>query len=448
METIVKANHPTAENSPISRSRVVFTFLLGIFMGALDHGIVGPALSSIMSAFKIPATWGVWSFTVYTLVFAVSIPIIGKLSDRFGRKQAFTFGIIMFGLGSLIAAFAPNFILFLIGRVVQAIGSGGIFPITAAQIAVSYPPEQRGKALGWIGVAFGLGSILGPAAGSLIISVSSWHWIFLINVPVCFVILILISKYKPSQAVIVKPIDFGGIVILTLIILAVMLGITLQMLWIIAIGIILIPLLILMERNHQDPIMQIKYFTRSATLVLLITSAASGFVMATAANFIPLFSEMNLGLSKGDSGFTVTPLAIASMAASLIGGMMTDRMGAKRTLLLGFGLALCGAFLLAGGIHSLTWLLLTVIIMGFGVGIIIGSPLNVLMLNSIEPSETGMAVGYLSLFRSLGSTLGPALAGMFIANFANGFFPLFVVSGLLSLASILILMSFIRTKRN
>ncbi|GFN31465.1 MFS transporter [Paenibacillus xylaniclasticus] len=134
----------------LSRGAVTSLFLLGIFMGALDHGIVGPALSSILEAFGVNAQWGVWSFTVYTLLFAVSIPVLGKLSARFGRKQTFQLGIRLFALGSLIAALAPSFPIFLLGRAVQAIGTGGIFPIIGAQIAMTYPPERRGRMMGLI----------------------------------------------------------------------------------------------------------------------------------------------------------------------------------------------------------------------------------------------------------------------------------------------------------
>ncbi|USB32697.1 MFS transporter [Paenibacillus sp. YPG26] len=440
MSTASKVIHSQPSTGMASRALITFTFLLGIFMGALDHGIIGPALSSIMSAFEVDASWGVWSFSLYTLVFAISIPVIGKLSDRLGRKRVFSIGIILFGAGSICAAFSPNFIVFLIGRAIQAVGTGGIFPITAAQIASSYPPEQRGRALGWIGVAFGLGSILGPAVGGVIVANTSWPWIFLINVPVCLLILVMIRTYKPTQNPVVKPIDFGGIALLVLVILAIMLGITLQNYWIAAIGIILIPLLVFVEKRQPDPVMQVRYFTGSTTLTLLVMSGLSGFVMATAANFIPLYAEMNLGLARGDSAFTVTPLAITSMLASLFGGMLTDRIGAKKTLLYGFILTLTGALLLAVSPHTLVFLLLTVLLMGFGIGIIIGSPLNVLMLKVVDQTETGMAIGYISLFRSLGSTLGPSLAGVLIAAYAaDGFVPLFIISGSLSLVGIVLI---------
>lgn len=431
----------------LSRGLTIFTFLIGIFMGALDHGIVGPALSSIFAAFQVDASWGVWSFTVYTLIFAISIPILGKLSDRIGRKETFTIGIIAFAIGSLIAAFAPHFPVFLLGRAIQAIGTGGIFPITAAQIAFSYPPEQRGKALGWIGVAFGIGSILGPTVGGFIISNFDWQWIFLINVPISVVILLLISRFKQDQQLMKKPIDFIGIGLLTVTILSLMLGITLQQWSFIFLSIIFFPLLVWVERKQADPVMNIRYFTKSNTLTILLASLISGFVMATTTNLLPLYSETLLGLAKGNSGLSVTPLAISSMAASLAGGYLVDKMGAKKVLLLGFMISVMGALSLVSLVDAIPAFLVTTIIMGFGMGIIIGAPLNILILQAVEPKETGAAVGYLSLFRSLGSTLGPTVAGQLLATFTTGFNILFLLSATGSMISIIILKIFIQKKQ-
>lgn len=430
----------------ISRGLMIFTFLLGIFMGALDHGIVGPALSSIFSAYQVSESWGVWSFTIYTLVFAVSIPILGKLSDRMGRKQTFMLGITLFALGSVIAAFAPNFATFLLGRAVQAIGSGGIFPITAAQIAATTPPEKRGKALGLIGVAFGIGTIAGPSIGGLIISVMEWQWIFLINIPISILILLLILGLKQDQPVMKKPIDLGGIVVLSAVILAVMYGISASSWLFVLAGIVLMPLLLWIEKKQPDPVVNTRYFTRKNTVTLLVSSLISGFVMATSINFLPVFTETILGMAKGSSGLLATPFAVSSVIASLIGGAMVDKIGAKKVLLLGFIISILGALTLGFFVESLAVFIVTIVVMGFGVGIIIGAPLNVLILQAVEPSETGAAVGYLSLFRSLGSTLGATVAGKLIGA-ASGFGALFTISALASLASILLLAAFIRKKQ-
>ena len=430
----------------MSRGLMIFTFLLGIFMGALDHGIVGPALSSIFTAYQVDASWGVWSFTIYTLTFAVSIPILGKLSDRIGRKQTFMLGISLFAVGSLLAAFAPNFAVFLLGRAVQAIGSGGIFPITAAQIAATTPPQERGKAMGLIGVAFGIGTIAGPAVGGLILSVLDWQWIFLINIPISVLILLMVAGLKQQQPVAKKPIDYPGILVLGIMILALMYGISSSNVIFILTGLILLPVLLRIERKQADPVMNTQYFTKKNTLTFLLASLISGFVMATSINFLPVFTESVLHMAKGSSGLLATPFAVASVIASLLGGALVDKIGAKRVLVLGFIISILGAVSLGFVVESLISFSVTIVVMGFGVGIIIGAPLNVLILQVVDPKETGAAVGYLSLFRSLGSTLGATVAGKLI-GIAAGFTYLFSVSALVALLSIVLILVFASKKQ-
>lgn len=444
MSTQVQAQ--VASQQGLSKRMVTMTFLLGIFMGALDHGIVGPALSSIMEAYNVSTTWSVWSFTIYTLLFAVSIPILGKLSDRFGRKQTFMFGISMFAAGSLLAAFAPGFSWFLLGRAIQAVGAGGIFPITAAQIAVSYPPEQRGRMLGLIGVFFGVGSILGPVFGGLIVSRLDWQWIFLINVPISILILVLISLSRQTQEPVKKPIDLPGIAILTATIFAVMYGITSKSILFIALGAVLIVLLVAVERKAKDPVMNMRYFTKANSLLLLLTSMVTGFVMASATNMLPYYAEEVLGLAKGSAGFSVAPMAVASMIASLVGGYMADKIGSKRVLLLGLLISALGALALAFAVNTVAVFVPVLAILGFGIGIIIGAPLNVLILQTVELKEAGAAVGYLSLFRSLGSTMGPTIAGTFLALFADGFTALFMTSAIVSAVSLILVLLFVKKK--
>ncbi|MGX6443152.1 MFS transporter [Neobacillus sp. K501] len=423
----------------VPKGMVLFTFLLGIFMGALDNGIVGPALSSIMGHYDLSQSWAVWSFTIYTLFFAVSIPIMGKLSDRFGRKTIYTIGIILFGIGSLIAAVAPTFIFFLIGRAIQAIGTGGIFPITAAQIAATYPPENRGKFLGYIGVIFGLGTILGPVLGAAIISFFPWQWIFFINIPITIAILLLLTQFKQTQELVKKPIDSKGIIFLTATILALMLGITVENVYLIALGILLFIVMIPIEKKAIDPVMNMKYISKKNTLVIFILSLISGFIMATTINLLPLFSEITLGLTKGQSGMGITPLAMASMIASLVGGALVDKIGAKKVLMLGFVLSLIGALSLAFFVTTVSMLLMTIIFMGFGIGIIIGAPLNIMIMQHVELKDTGSAVGYLSLFRSLGSTIGPTIAGIILAGLNNHFTLVFTLTLLLAAISFVLI---------
>ena len=175
---------------------IAIVYLLGIFMGAIDTGIVTPARTIIQHDLMVNENTGIWMITIYTLAYAASIPIMGKLADKFGRKYIYLISISLFGIGSLFCGLSQNFESFpmlLIARVVQAIGGGGIVPIATAEFGTTFPKEKRGLALGLVGGVYGVANIFGASAGSAIIDIfgqSNWQYIFYINVPITIFILI------------------------------------------------------------------------------------------------------------------------------------------------------------------------------------------------------------------------------------------------------------------
>lgn len=145
---------------------IMVIYLLGIFMGALDMGIVSPAREVIQNSFGVSSKDSVWMFTIYTLAYAASIPVMGKLADRIGRKTIYLLSIFLFGLGSLfcgLTEFTGNYWLLVVARAIQAIGGGGIMPIATAEFGTNFPPEKRGMALGLVGATYGIASIFGTA---------------------------------------------------------------------------------------------------------------------------------------------------------------------------------------------------------------------------------------------------------------------------------------------
>ena len=175
---------------------ILITYLLGIFMGAIDTGILSPARTVIQNDFGVDEKSGIWMITIYTLAFAASIPIMGKLADKFGRKVIYMTSILLFGLGSLFCGLSQDFGgfgLLLAARAVQAIGGGGIIPVATAEFGTSFPKEKRGMALGLVGGVYGIANIFGASAGSAILDifgVNNWQFIFYINVPITVFILL------------------------------------------------------------------------------------------------------------------------------------------------------------------------------------------------------------------------------------------------------------------
>ena len=208
----------TNQNKKISYGMVMVVYLLGIFMGALDTGIVTPARTVIQTNLMVDDKTGIWMITIYTLAYAASIPVMGKLADRFGRKYIYLLSILLFGLGSLFCGLAQNFASFpmlLVARAVQAIGGGGIVPVATAEFGTTFPKEKRGMALGLVGGVYGIANIFGASAGSAILDLAgttNWQYIFYINVPITIFILAAGLICLPNTRIEnVKKIDIGGI---------------------------------------------------------------------------------------------------------------------------------------------------------------------------------------------------------------------------------------------
>lgn len=212
---------------------LLIMFLLGIFIGAMDTGIVSPARTVISQGLGISINSSIWIITIYSLAYAVIMPISGKLSDKHGKKKVFLYSIIIFGLGSTlcgISNFVGGYPLLIAARIIQAIGGGGIMPIATAYIGDSFPAEKRGAALGMVGATYGIATTLGPSIGSSLLSLfgnSNWGILFFINVPICIIVIIMSFSIKENDKIYNdKKMDVKGSVLVSIMILSLMYALT------------------------------------------------------------------------------------------------------------------------------------------------------------------------------------------------------------------------------
>ncbi len=197
----------------LDRSTVplLLTLGLGVFAGALDLGVLSPALPALGAQFGVGARELPWVFTLYLLANVVSIPIMSKLADRNGRRPIYILCMSIFALGSVLAIVSTSFPMFLVARAIQAIGAGGIFPVATAAIADAVPADRRGAALGLVAATWGLAAVIGPNVGGILTHVLSWHWIFVANVPLAIIVIALARTTVPSTAANVRgPLDVLG----------------------------------------------------------------------------------------------------------------------------------------------------------------------------------------------------------------------------------------------
>ena len=425
-------------------SLIMTLFLLGIFMGAIDNGIVSPAREIIQNSFGVAPNLGMWMITIYTLFFAVSMPIVSKLADRYGHKLVYTLSIAVFGMGSLfcgLSNFYGNFSIFLVFRVIQAIGAGGIIPIAHTVIGLSFPEEKRGTALGLVGAIYGVATIVGPTLGSTILGIAGnahWGWIFFINVPITILILGLSLSMENTQLTSDQPLDVAGAIALAGVIGSIMYALTNMDFFHLKDSItnisvypyllsfaVLVPVLVYIENRAKDPIMNLKYFLDRQMLVTFILAFIVGTGMMVMI-FVPQFAENILKIRPGSGGYLVTLLALFSGIAAPISGKLIDRKGARFVMQVGFLFAILGALFLgyaATKYLNLASILVGLSLLGFGVGFTMGAPLNYLVLQNAKPEEGATALATMSLIRSIGITVSPSIMIGFIIDAAKNLQP-------------------------
>ena len=417
---------------------VAVVYLLGLFIGALDTGIVTPARTVIQGSLHVDEQLGVWMITIYTLAYAATIPVMGKLADRYGRKPIYLTSIGLFGVGSLFCGLAQDFGSFemlLVARAVQAVGGGGIMPVATAEFGTAFPEEKRGMALGLVGGVYGIANVFGASAGSLILDVfgqQNWQFIFYVNIPICLFILAAGAlALKNSKEPDVRPIDGWGIGVLIVMVLSLLYGLRNLDFFDFANSIaspdvypfliafvVLLPLFVLVERRAADPVMNLAYFKNPSIVITLLLSIITGVVMMGMI-FIPQFAENALRMPAGSGGYFVIILALFAGVGSPVSGKLIDRFGVK--VVLGFGLAasVAGALYLAlaaTAVPSVPNVVVSLVLIGLGMGFTMGTPLNYMMLAKTRESEANSALATLSLVRSIGTAVAPAVMVAFLAH--------------------------------
>ncbi|WP_373598536.1 MFS transporter [Paraclostridium bifermentans] len=416
----------------------MLVFLLGIFMGAMDSGIVSPARNVIASGLSISESASVWMITIYTLAYAVSMPITGKLADTYGRKKVYMICVVLFGTGSLLCGISDivgSYEFLLVSRVIQAIGGGGIMPIATAYIGASFPEEKRGSALGMVGGVYGIATVLGPTLGSFILSMagdSRWGFLFLVNVPISIVIIFAALKLDENKKETdIKKMDVWGSVAISILVASIMYALTNLKFYDFAnsiksidvwpyllIFIVMLPIFVYIEKRAEDPVLNLNFFTNKQTALTLFISFIVGCGLMSTV-FLPQFAENVLRLKKGSGGYIVTLFAVFTGIAAPLGGKFIDKFGVKKLLLLGFFANIFGVLyqaMVTANNPNFINLTIGLAFMGIGMGFTMGTPVNYLMMSLVKPEEISMGQSTVSLLRSIGVAVSPNLLINFVSD--------------------------------
>lgn len=330
-------------------------------------------------------------------------------------------------------ALSPNFWFYIVSRLIQALGGGGIYIIGNSHVLSTVEPSKQAKYLGLLGAMNGIAAVLGPNIGSFLLDLTgNWHFLFLINVPIA-VLLVIFGIWKLGESVDPSPgrLDLMGTIILSFAILAIMYGLTnieinfwesfthFNVSGYIGIGILLFIVLGLYEarlerRKNGDPILPMYLLRQPRFLMVLFIGALSGGILAGMI-FIPGFTENVLGIAAEKSGYWMTPLAIASGFGAGFGGALVAKRGPIFTVLLSGIITAIGFALFPLWIEAKWQFIVSSMVAGLGIGVVLGAPLNILATEGLQANK-GTALASLSLLRQVGMTIAPTIYAGFIAR--------------------------------
>ncbi len=391
-------------------------YLLGVFIGALDMNVLGPAFPAISRSFHIDFAVTAWAITTYSIAYVASTALSGGWGDRMGHRRVFRLGVGLFGIASLLAALSPNWAVFLLARVVQGAGAGAVYPNAQAEGIQQFPAAKRGMALGIFGAVFGVASIIGPNLGGALTQFWGWPTIFLINVPLALLVLMSARGLPTSLANPERDIpDWVGGVAFAMVLAAGLLAISGHSwgfrLVFLALALLAAGGFAYRQRTAPTPFLDARPLVNRVGILLILGAAVIGLDMSSAV-FVPALAQHTFGIGPLASGAALMPAAGAGALLSGAGGMMTDRMGARLVLMLGLLSAAGGALLLAS--TPLTWprFILAMMLFGVGTAFTVGAPINKLGLSLYRENQAAEALALTAVFRSVGVAAGPIVLTM------------------------------------
>ncbi len=410
------ASSSTLVGHRVDRSQLalLITLGLGVFTGALDLGVLAPALPALSRSLSIPTNELAWIYTIYLICNVAGIAIMSMLADRYGRRSVYIACITIFAAGSVLAVAAPTFAIFLTARAIQALGAGGIFPVATAAIGDAVPAQRRGAALGLVAATWGLAAVVGPLAGGAITHFVSWRWIFAANFPLAIVVIMLARRHIAAIAAHAREkLDWFGLVLLLAALWGFSFGLTQNIGPCIAGGAIAVALLILWERRETAPLLPWSLFA-SRNLALTYGIELLIGVLEGSLFFVPTVLVAAQRMNYAAAGSIAALGALVFVIVIALAGRALDRFGARSVLVVGATCTALGLAAFAFAFHMLAPSILAIVIAGIGFGALLGAPTRYLITSEAPQERRATALGLLSQFLIFGQIIGGSLTGGFV----------------------------------
>lgn len=406
---------------------VLATVGAGVILATIDSSIVNVALPTITTEFDSTFRAIQWVPLSYVLVLATLTLGTSRLGDIFGKKRIYTSGFALFTVASALCGFATSVPMLIGFRILQGVGAVMILALGAAILTAAFPPNQRGKALGFIGTFVSTGIVIGPAIGGVLISVYDWRWIFFVNIPVGIIGVVLALRYVPNTPPIPgQRVDLPGMVLLSAALFSFAYAVTrgqetgffdpLNM-GLVALAVVIGAIWVRVERRAVSPMIPLQLFRDPMLSVSVITGFVLFSMVAPIVFLMPFYLEGVLGFDIRTVGLLLgaSPLALGIVAP--FAGSLSDRIGIRRLTVAGLIIVTVGLV----GFQTLTdttewWqYVLVAVPLGIGMGTF-QSPNNSAIMGAMPPEYTGVGAGVLSITRLLGQVTGVAVLGSLWAS--------------------------------
>ena len=403
--------------------RVFVGLMLGMLVASISQTIVGPAMPRIVAELGGMDHYS-WVATAAMLVSAITVPIVGKLSDLYGRRGFYLAGLGVFMVGSVVSGFAGSFWVLVLGRAIQGLGMGTVMPLSQTIIGDIIPARQRGKYQGLMGAVFGVTSVAGPLAGGFITDHWGWRWLFFAAVPIGLATTAVIARFLhlPHERREAR-IDYPGIATLTVALVSLLLATSLggttwawgspQILGLYAVGLVTLVVFVLVEARAEEPVIPLRLFRSRVFTAANIASFAVSMVMFGSIIYIPVYAQGVLGVDATNSGLILMPLMLGLIVMGILAGLVITRTGRYKAIML-TGVAVMGA-----GLYLLTRLTATssqgqltvaMVVLGVGLGLAM-QQYTLVVQNAVDRADLGVATASTQFFRNVGSTVGIAVFG-------------------------------------
>ncbi|MFB5761449.1 DHA2 family efflux MFS transporter permease subunit [Paenibacillus medicaginis] len=404
----------------MKRGPIMFALIVGMFVAALNETLMGNALPELMKSFGVSATTAQWLATAYLLVVGVLVPVTAVLQQWFTTRQMFLSAMSLFFVGTVISAVSPEFGVLLIGRIIQAIGTGVLLPLTMNIIMTIFPPEKRGGAMGMLGLVVMFAPAIGPTISGLIVDGLSWRWLFYLVIPFALFAIIVGFAVLKNVSDVTKPrVDFLSIGLSTIGFGGIVFGFSKAgelgwsvplVIWTITAGGIALALFVWRQLLLKEPVMDLRAFrypTFALVAVLLFVLLMTFF---SSAIMLPMFMQGVLLMTAFQSGLILLPGGIVNGLMAPISGKLFDKFGPRVLVIPGLVVAAASLWLFTRFDETTTTGFLVAVHIALMVGIaLVMMPAQTAGLNQLPRHLHPHGTAILNTLQQVSGAIGTAL---------------------------------------